>query len=1345
MRGGLRAAYKNKPLSERKKDLKKKGAAGDAARHVHGERARFKEQEEAGRRALALGLLASGRRLSDDQVKSSGAMLRGRAGRETRLRTNTLLRNALADTASAAFVHKIKRVEKDLGPLDDVRKGINNAARGLLYANPVTAPITFAVDKKSRRYVTSGKASADARKVGGKVAKALDVGGGQTAGLPAGSSIKEAADGNPRKWGKRAVEDLVAFPTDAVASTATTVSALNQARKGNTAPAKQLLKEVQEGDPSYALLSAAVNTATGDFKGAKSDIKRFGVIADQHPGLTALSVAGTKGAIGRGGGRVVRGAGMVTRSQKLKSVGSTKNRPNATVPGTEIEARRDYSPDIITKGAQVLKDKHQSKRAAKLRQRADEAAQRGDQQQANALRKRAAEKDPTRARAKDMYRQVDRTEFIGEEVRRRNVADAEKRVDATQKGVSPDDLAANITITRGITDNNLDDLRAYRNELKAVYKDLPADKKAANQQLRDALDRTIEAPDAPKRIQALTEAAKRYSADVDQPLDKRLADLGIIDPKRAEKAKLAATVFREGAEVSDKVVPTEAGLIAKATKKANKQAQAALQDALARYAPEQGQAMRDSGRRVVTEDSRVIADELEAAAKRQEDSGRFAFGKGNAKHLRRQAEEMRARADVEPTTGDPIMAILDAQRVADDAKAAAKAAKLDGRKGKAKTGLVDAQGRKITLTDLREKVADREVPPSYLSLAPGRSGDHFTTTGREPRISGQKLRGRSIKEGTIPIDEEMMTRRAVKAEGLATAAEQYRRNLSEAAVRGEDGKVIPDSREAAQAKARELTAETGTEYTAVRFNPLGSSRKQFESILDDLDNADVDPRSMKGKLDEEGERQPSLGDLLKEGWEGRGDGDFVVVPKAIADRQLAHLSRLGMGDAEKALRAARTTWSRSILGTAPSVPISNLVESSGRAVIAGSGPVSYLRARRAINALSPAERARVEAGLLGGTRIDFSTRTRHTDPSQFDEGNLQNIAKGVEELRRMPVSKQAFKAWDIWTQVWFNYMQRVPERHIRTAHLGRSMKQLGLFDDSITGLTSRAAKDAADGLGATPNIVALARMIDDKHGQYGAFPPAAQYYLSNYTPFAAWLYNSANFVYHILPRDHPLATSMLVAMELATEQAREGQDKPPWETGNVGRWRVGHNTPFAIGENPAKTAGSMVLPQLSPLIAALGRGEDWKGDKLEHEDGRAYTEAEKITYGIWETMRAAIPAIHAPEQAVKYAKDPEKLTRSVRSSKPSAWSKQGQRVFKIEERMKTIRNDAKKQWKDPKTRPPRGWYGTHQREADRLLKEQRELKKEIDRLKGVKPVAKKRRPSTGLGGGLGGGSLGGGL
>ena len=353
--------------------------------------------------------------------------------------------------------------------------------------------------------------------------------------------------------GKNLAKDVITFPAQALPSVYVPAAGVVEAIKGDPKRIKKFAKDIDESDPLYNLAAAGVAKAKGNTAAAKKRLKTAKESAKEHPGLTALEVAGAKGFAGRttsralrGGGRSVRKAGRVTGSkrveragEKIRRAGSTE-RASRTVPGTAIVEARSYSRDSFKKAGEVLRERQARKRTKGIRKRADEAKARGDTDVAQELYAGAAKRDPDRVSDREIRRRVDERTQVNEDTRRRNRATATKTARKIVKSV-PREKGALSVVAQRIVKADKKDIESYVRELTAEAESLSHSKLRANKTLRKQLQAVIDDPKA--NMGRLEAAAKAYEQAVG-PVQKKLGELKVLDPKQIERATVTPYAIR---------------------------------------------------------------------------------------------------------------------------------------------------------------------------------------------------------------------------------------------------------------------------------------------------------------------------------------------------------------------------------------------------------------------------------------------------------------------------------------------------------------------------------------------------------------------------------------------------------------------------------------------------------------------------------------------------------------------------------------------------------------------------------------------------------------------------------
>jgi hypothetical protein len=353
-----------------------------------------------------------------------------------------------------------------------------------------------------------------------------------------------------------------------------------------------------------------------------------------------------------------------------------------------------------------------------------------------------------------------------------------------------------------------------------------------------------------------------------------------------------------------------------------------------------------------------------------------------------------------------------------------------------------------------------------------------------------------------------------------------------------------------------------------------------------------------------------------------------------------------------------------VLTTSPGPTFGNLLEPGVRSAIMRAGPLSAVRGRgvmRELRQLDPEAAAKLEA-VLGRGKVTLAAQRRYVDPQQFDQGMVRQTVAGWQAVKRARGANRLVKAWDLWTHLVFDVVNGRAEAFYRQGPmLGKVLRESGLMDDTLLGLSKHAMREAAKGLTDTPTQALLLRKINDAYGKYQGFSPAGRKIIAEYTPFAAWFLSSWTFLGKVLPRDHPGFVALTASMAAATEEWRMAQGLdlfagkaklPGWLQGSVpagkaGRAKLAYNTPAGVATDPGEAASSLFFPQGENLLKAL-QGLDWKNKRLRNADGSEYNEMQKALYAGGEVLKSTVPAVAVPTKVQRYVSKPETLLNPVR-------------------------------------------------------------------------------------------------
>lgn len=506
--------------------------------------------------------------------------------------------------------------------------------------------------------------------------------------------------------------------------------------------------------------------------------------------------------------------------------------------------------------------------------------------------------------------------------------------------------------------------------------------------------------------------------------------------------------------------------------------------------------------------------------------------------------------------------------------------------------------------------------PTYLTQAPNKRGArNFFRNQMEPaNAGGGTFTGEATRRGTLDIHPDTLVENVANAQSLVSQQHGFTELVGEFGHRKAGGELRTyDSFRSANQAASNLmhTAEGGPRAGAVRWrpirvNPFGGSRAQLDHLLE---QADLDPSARQ-----------TLHDAMDSALQGHeGDGPWALVPEPVADRMREHLRVLGSGGPGKTAQVATQAFKRAVLATSVKWLFGNVAEGVGRAAVAHAGPRAWVtggKVMKSLEVMDPKAAQALRARALGGGHISMAERTKLRRAAEdFENTRLKPLATALGAFWRAPGPKQVAGLWGIWTDIAFNQLSGRFESQVQQAMFGRAVRRSPLMEGSMRKTGQEAISEAARGLRNTETQVAMARQVDRAYGRYSKFSPAQRKYIATYTPFAAWTLAATTFVYRVLPKDHPVLTSLLAAANEATEEWRKEHGLDLFSEGRLpgflqgsfpiegGHIRASRYSPTGAFTDLGDTLASAVLPQASGVLAAL-KGEDWKGKELRDDNGQ---------------------------------------------------------------------------------------------------------------------------------------------
>jgi hypothetical protein len=380
-----------------------------------------------------------------------------------------------------------------------------------------------------------------------------------------------------------------------------------------------------------------------------------------------------------------------------------------------------------------------------------------------------------------------------------------------------------------------------------------------------------------------------------------------------------------------------------------------------------------------------------------------------------------------------------------------------------------------------------------------------------------------------------------------------------------------------------------------------------------------------------------------------GDDKWAAVPKVAANRLMKHHA-VGSSPAvmAKVMRRSRGAFTQAVLPLSPKWLAGQGAEAGIRALVAGAGPLDYMRMSHVVKRLNKHQAGlgdqlmdRVTGGQfdLSGPARDFAHGKSLAD--EFEGTSLAKPAAAVTRAANTAPAKAVRYGWSKYTNTVLHVVNGAIENTARKAMAGQAIKNSPLIERHIIGLSDAALTDAAKGLRGTHNQVALGRAVDRMYGRYSKFSPEKRSLLLHWTPFLPWYLNVATFLFKVLPADHPVTAALLADASEATEQWRKDHGLSLRQGGRVPDFllgsypasgdrfrRVAHYTPFGIGSDVAGSTADLTLPQVLGPIKNLA-GVDWKWQRLARggKHGKEFNQGERAVRALVTAAEEQVPGV----------------------------------------------------------------------------------------------------------------------
>lgn len=555
--------------------------------------------------------------------------------------------------------------------------------------------------------------------------------------------------------------------------------------------------------------------------------------------------------------------------------------------------------------------------------------------------------------------------------------------------------------------------------------------------------------------------------------------------------------------------------------------------------------------------------------------------------------------------------------------------------------LLDANGNPLPTRIIEAEMRRQGVDPAgFITQRPGslgRGSFYRAPFPNRPSLPKARKTGEATRRGTFDPAYETIRQQRARNQQIISGARNFTRIISEfAATRTRYG-----NRDKAQEVVRnpEIAGlPPGMRLVAVRLSPYSASKRErgkAEEAFERLDPEDTLAVEMLGD------------DLITKATQD-GPGPWAVVPE-VAFNELRENFRPAAAS-RRAAQLVSQTFKGAVLPLSPNWYLSNFLDINMRAALEGTTPYGMnaslaRRYLRELEKVDPQTAAEMRAGVTPGMIFGRAMRDEyHRTAEQFAGTRLEGLANVLARVRRAPVARTVLDGWRDFRDGAFRFEDWFIERRGQQAMLGKAIREQLRETKGTWRAGARVTDDAlrefiGTGKLGTPKQIALAKRVERAMGQWTANSPAMRQLLVDYLPFGQWLRASARFVYHTLPRHHPIKVGIAAAVAEMTQEEREQLGLsyfaeegrlPPQLMGSIptsdggllpiqGMTTLGQ---FAAPFSPTGLPG-FLLPQ-APIYEMAGL--DWTGKELTHEDGTPLNQDERAAAAFLAGIEVFIPA-----------------------------------------------------------------------------------------------------------------------
>lgn len=840
----------------------------------------------------------------------------------------------------------------------------------------------------------------------------------------------------------------------------------------------------------------------------------------------------------------------------------------------------------------------------------------------------------------------------------------------------------------------LQDLKSYRDDLEVQWKRLRQESPDAallNHQLRDHIGAAITRIEKGKVDPAqVFEAANRYIEDT-KPLQEELVKQGLLDPVAEREAKLIPYAVRhKGAAYSRLPRLTRTGAMVRKAAGDVRETRKRLETTRQQLAQAREQVRFEAGRkrqlganatprqreaaqlrlqRAIDKRNRI----KDYVTRHQDDvkltDAAFRAAKGNR---RAAGESMTAKPGmVVPTdtvpealrgiTPEQLRAMRREERGIANNPDVTATERSAARKRIDELRHAELQWRALDPAEIEAEMAaggDSSIgAPGFLTQRPGGwdSRAYHIPSVEPHQLDRTGRTGEATRLGTYSGEGvRSMVEEALHSQASVDAIDAYRKRIGLFGVRNPEGGGIwrsasNQTRGAFERAVHDHEARHGHPrdyFRVVREVPQAATRLQS-----DLARMHTDAHADAGNYGNVDPADVAAAEMIRTALSGGGEasevGPFVVIPSEVAKRAVNHLEVAG-ASGPKAFQKFVNLWRTNVLVFSPKWATGNVVEAGLRSAVAGAGPRSYMtgkRIRERRREIAPEKAADIEHLAEGGNLLYGSaTRELYRGARAWEGSVLGPLAKSLEQFWRRPTPATLARLYHGYANGVKVSMRQV-EQQFQIAAAGKYALSHQIDEPYFLRVSDRAIQEAAVGQLATEAQFEMARFVRKVFGNYEVFPPVVRGIFAAYTPFAPWYLNALRFLFHTLPRDHPVLTGLIAASYQETEDWRKkyglslfGSPRmDPYLQGGIpdsgGIRRIQHYTPFGAVAEGAEGAAGLVLPQGVNTWYAF-QGRDWRGEEIT-QNGQKIDTLTSIALGLADALSTGIPGVVPAQQILQ--------------------------------------------------------------------------------------------------------------